>query len=122
LARVFACDDGVDNDGDGLVDFPEDPGCANATADRENPQCNDGVDNDGDGKIDFDGGASLDLDHDGHIDARFNPATPAVGAPDPQCTIASRNKEAAGGCGLGAELVFLLPLLARWRLVRHVSG
>jgi hypothetical protein len=50
-----------------------------------NPVCHDGFDNEGDGLLDFDGGASLDLDHDGFIDAQFNPAMPPVGAPDPQC-------------------------------------
>ncbi|MEQ9618200.1 MAG: cellulase family glycosylhydrolase [Deltaproteobacteria bacterium] len=29
-APVYACSDGVDNDGDGLIDYPEDPGCDNA--------------------------------------------------------------------------------------------
>jgi large repetitive protein len=51
------CSDGVDNDGDGLIDFPDDPGCADANDDSEDtagpPQCSDGIDNDGDGKIDF---------------------------------------------------------------------
>ncbi len=31
------CSDGVDNDNDGLVDFPTDPGCAFADDDTENP-------------------------------------------------------------------------------------
>jgi len=51
------CSDGKDNDGDGLIDFPDDPGCNSANADDEShapwPQCEDGRDNDGDGKIDF---------------------------------------------------------------------
>jgi hypothetical protein len=51
------CSDGIDNDGDGLVDFPDDPGCVNAEGSDEHagpyPQCSDGRDNDGDGKIDF---------------------------------------------------------------------
>lgn len=51
------CNDGKDNDGDGMVDFPDDPGCTSAEDDSENsppaPQCKDGRDNDGDGKIDF---------------------------------------------------------------------
>jgi cysteine-rich repeat protein len=46
------CDDGFDNDGDGLADFPADPGCQFATSGLENPACDDGIDNDGDGKID----------------------------------------------------------------------
>jgi len=46
------CSDGVDNDGDSLVDAG-DPGCAGPSADREDPACNDGLDNDGDGAIDL---------------------------------------------------------------------
>ena len=88
------CNDGVDNDGDGLVDFPADPGCHFATSDFENPACDDDLDNDGDGKIDWDGG-------------------PGMVTPDPECTVAYRNRETpsrSGGCGIGAELVLLLPL------------
>jgi large repetitive protein len=51
------CSDGIDNDGDGLVDFPDDPGCTSPDDDSEDsppsPQCSDGRDNDGDGLIDF---------------------------------------------------------------------
>lgn len=32
---VFACSDGIDNDGDGLTDFPADPGCSGASDDDE---------------------------------------------------------------------------------------
>lgn len=46
------CNDGVDNDGDGFIDFPADPGCASASG-IESPACDDKVDNDGDGKVDF---------------------------------------------------------------------
>jgi len=55
---VYQCGDGIDNDGDGLVDL-QDPGCSNAgdndEADETPPatQCSDGVDNDGDGRIDL---------------------------------------------------------------------
>ena len=45
------CADGVDNDGDGHVDFPADPGCRDS-AGMESPACDDDVDNDGDGQID----------------------------------------------------------------------
>jgi hypothetical protein len=31
------CNDGIDNDGDGLTDFPEDPACADASDDNESP-------------------------------------------------------------------------------------
>jgi endoglucanase len=48
----------VDNDADGLIDFPNDPGCGGATDNDETDplpaaQCDDGVDNDSDGLIDF---------------------------------------------------------------------
>jgi glutamine amidotransferase-like uncharacterized protein len=50
------CSDGVDNDGDGLVDAA-DPGCVDAGDNDETdpapPECNDGIDNDGDGLVDF---------------------------------------------------------------------
>ncbi len=53
-----ACDDGVDNDGDGLVDRA-DPGCAQDADDdeeelRERSTCLDGLDNDADGRVDLD--------------------------------------------------------------------
>ncbi|MPZ01013.1 MAG: hypothetical protein GEU97_24220 [Actinophytocola sp.] len=49
------CSDGVDNDGDKKIDYPDDPGCDSPEDDSEspNPQCSDGVDNDGDGKVDY---------------------------------------------------------------------
>jgi hypothetical protein len=88
-----ACSDGIDNDGDGLTDYPADPGCENGNdgneADNENKkQCNDGIDNDNDGLTDYplDPGCSgpgdddetggvlkecqdnVDNDNDGYID------------------------------------------------------
>jgi large repetitive protein len=51
------CSDGKDNDGDGMIDFPDDLGCVGHDDDSEgdppSPQCKDGRDNDGDGKIDY---------------------------------------------------------------------
>ena len=51
------CSDGKDNDGDGMIDFPDDPGCVSPMDDSEDsppsPQCADGRDNDNDGKTDF---------------------------------------------------------------------
>jgi endoglucanase len=38
----FACSDGVDNDGDGLTDYPDDPGCASATDSDELNEQQDG--------------------------------------------------------------------------------
>ena len=40
------CNDGIDNDGDGLIDFAGgDPGCRDATRRFEVPRCQDGLDN-----------------------------------------------------------------------------
>jgi len=73
------CIDGIDNDGDGLVDFPADLGCTSVSDNTEAPnptpppsppppavtQCSDGIDNDGDGKIDMvDSGCSSTTDND----------------------------------------------------------
>lgn len=48
------CQNTIDDDGDGQVDFPADPGCASDTDnDETNPQCIDGLDNDGDTRTDY---------------------------------------------------------------------
>jgi hypothetical protein len=54
-----ACSDGLDNDSDGLIDHPADPGCTGATDEDETDvappppaACSDGADNDGDGLVD----------------------------------------------------------------------
>ena len=51
------CSDGMDNDSDGLTDFPDDLGCVSETDDTEDSltsaKCQDGRDNDGDGKKDY---------------------------------------------------------------------
>ncbi|QSZ42988.1 hypothetical protein GJV85_13035 [Sulfurimonas aquatica] len=68
----MACNDGLDNDGDGLVDL-NDPGCTDINDNDEfneiippTPtfECNDGIDNDGDGRIDMaDSGCSSPEDN-----------------------------------------------------------
>jgi hypothetical protein len=58
------CSDGIDNDGDGSVDHPEDPGCAGQNALEEAPACDDGLDNDGDGFADWDGAGFTHPDPD----------------------------------------------------------
>ena len=52
LAEATLCANGIDDDGDGLVDTA-DPGCSDAAEDVEDPACNDGLDNDGEGGIDL---------------------------------------------------------------------
>jgi hypothetical protein len=62
------CSDGIDNDGDGDVDWPADRGCSGVNDPREFPDiaCQDGIDNDGDGAIDYgqDLGCASSLDGD----------------------------------------------------------
>ncbi len=52
------CGDGIDNDGDGKIDYPFDPGCDSAADDTEAnpttlPVCADGMDNDTDSQTDW---------------------------------------------------------------------
>ena len=97
IAGTPPCSDGLDNDGDGLSDWPDDPDCEDAD-DRDEfrsswtAACADGVDNDGDGATDWpddtdcaaQGARSeatpppacsdgLDNDGDGLVDAEADP-------------------------------------------------
>ena len=71
--NLTECSDGIDNDGDGLIDM-EDPDCTSEDDNTESGTsgpgpftvyaCSDGIDNDGDGKIDLqDPGCSDALDN-----------------------------------------------------------
>jgi hypothetical protein len=123
-----ACDDGVDDDGDGAVDLA-DPGCFAATDAFETnalAPCDDGFDSDGDGLVDWpdDPGCkdltwlyenpacSDDLDNDGDGKIDYD-GGPGGGTPDPHCTTPYRRKETA--CGIGFELAFVIPVLAQLR-------
>jgi cysteine-rich repeat protein len=125
------CSNGVDDDGDGLADFPNDPGCSSATDFLEVSAalpCDDGVDNDGDGLADFPDDPAcqtglspkenprcddgIDNDADGKAD--WDGA--GLGSPDPQCTVAWGDAEQASSCGIGAELVLAVAAL---RLLRR---
>lgn len=55
---LSGCDDGIDQDLDGLIDYPDDPGCTTPFDTNENdpvdtPACFDGIDNDTDGDTDY---------------------------------------------------------------------
>jgi len=95
------CDNGLDDDGDGLVDFGADPGCASAGG-IEAPACDDGLDNDLDGGTDWDGAGT--------------------GSADANCTVAYRTSERPRRCGLGFEVAFVLPALAALSRRRRSQG
>ena len=125
------CSDGIDNDGDGLIDYPADPGCGGPDSVTESPACQDGIDNDGDGKIDFDGGASAnhgvalgppdpgcpwpfaEIENPECDDGIDDDGNGLVDFADPKCSAAWPfwEKPPTPSCGLGAELSMIVPLL-----------
>ena len=125
------CNDGGDDDADGKVDFPADTGCTSAEDPSEQPECADGLDNDGDGGTDAGdpgcatpAGASEDpacddgQDNDGDRSFDFDGAN--SGSADAYCMAASTPVEAPPlTCGIGPELLALLPLL---RALRRRQG
>jgi hypothetical protein len=125
---VPACSDGLDNDGDGRSDHPDDPGCSSTEDASENEPslpCDDRIDNDGDGLFDFphDPGCShsnwpfedpqcddgIDNDGDGRVDWDGG----GLGEPDVQCVNRPfRNNESkTHNCGIGGELGVVLVLI-----------
>jgi hypothetical protein len=122
------CSDGADNDGDGLADFPDDPGCADAADLSEHAPdlpCDDGAHNDADGLADYpadpgcfgptfpmeDPPCDDGLDNDGDLLIDFGS--------DPYCEAPWFMFEGPlpSACGLGIELV--PPLGALLWLVRR---
>ncbi|MCX5743153.1 MAG: PPC domain-containing protein [Proteobacteria bacterium] len=62
ICALAVCNDGISNDGDGLIDYPNDPGCTSPDDPDETddcpsgpncPQCKNGVDDDGTGGTDY---------------------------------------------------------------------
>ena len=67
LAEPADCNDAVDNDADGLIDYPDDPGCSEITDNSELdpvPECRDGLDNDNDGSVDHPADTSCESPED----------------------------------------------------------
>jgi uncharacterized membrane protein len=130
------CANGIDDDGDGAVDFPADPGCISAEDEGErSPRhvCDNGLDDDGDGAADWPADAAcgylkgvrehtecddgLDNDGDGRIDWDGADLTD----PDPECAgDPLRVIEHPWYCGLGFEVALVvLPLVTAVRRFRQ---
>lgn len=96
-----ACQDGIDNDGDGLIDFAGgDPGCDSPTDLSETSTllpCDDGDDNDGDGRTDFDPATFADV-AGGFAAGTGDPGckSPDWSREDPACQDALDNDSYAG--------------------------
>jgi hypothetical protein len=101
------CDDTLDNDGDGYVDYPDDPACRTLEWAREDARCQDGLDNDGGPGTDFDGGASI-----------LGPGGADPAGPDPQCEGRPWRNREGKGCGMGVELALGLVALGALRRLR----
>jgi len=129
------CDDGLDNDGDGLSDFPDDPGCmapADTLERASDLVCDDGLDQDGDLATDHPADLGcpdpagrredpecedgIDNDGDGRIDWDGGPQGLLH---DANCTDRPwRDSEIQiplSACGLGFEVGPVLLLLLRRR-------
>ena len=129
------CDNGLDDDLDGEVDYPADPGCASPSWPLEDPECDDHVDNDGDGFCDSpestceDGSLPGDptcglpfllAEAPGCDDGLDNDGDGFVDMDDPGCASpADRYKTV---CGLGFEVVLVLPLILLARARRRLRG
>jgi len=119
------CSDGLDDDGDGLTDYPADPGCSSANDDDERDAalvCDNGVDEDGDGLFDWpaDPGCDDSLDTSEHSssllcdDGLDNEGDGFTDFPaDPECTSPTSPNEGPAPyvpvtSGLGSGLLMLL--------------
>ena len=131
------CSDGKDNDGDGVIDFPDDPGCTSADDESEDSsalaQCSDGRDNDMDGKTDYptDPGCFAAQQDDETDDCPSGPSCPQCSdgkdndgngqmdyPNDPGCSAAADNDEyteSPGACGSNVHIQQL-------PFDKHVSG
>ena len=81
---VTVCTNGIDDDGDGLADYPSDPGCTSPFDNSEKEAghvCDDGADNDGDQKIDFRIDGSGDPGCDGPTDSSETDGEAAISSP-----------------------------------------
>jgi len=120
---VIECSDGLDNDDDGAIDFPDDPGCASANDVSEKAAvalaggqlaCDDGLDNDGDGLVDMaDPGCLAPIlgpENPPCNDNQDNDGDNLIDMADPGCSSWPYTEKGIQ-CGYGAELVLPLGFL-----------
>lgn len=115
LDPAAACGDDLDSDGDGLADYPDDPGCSGPDDLLERSAalaCDDGVDNDGDGRADFDPVTHADP-RAGAGDRDCASPTGASESPALEASVPGRVRTplASFGAGVGASLVVALAVL-----------
>jgi len=120
---VVECSDGLDDDGDETVDFPEDPGCTSANDVSEKAAvafvsgllaCDDGLDNDGDSLVDMaDPGCPSPIsgpENPACNDNLDNDGDSLIDMTDPGCANWPYTEKGIQ-CGYGAELVLPLGFL-----------
>jgi uncharacterized protein YkwD len=103
-APSYACSNGADDDADGKVDYPADPGCTSTTDNDEynaapppppapSYACSNGADDDGDGKVDYpaDPGCTSTVDND-----EYNAAPAPTPTPVPTQPACSNGKDDDG--------------------------
>lgn len=120
------CADGIDNDGDGLADYPADLQCWGRGDNSERLDCSDQIDNDGDGLVDYPADPGCNFSQLSKEDPQCNDGVDNDGdtlvdwPQDGGCAGAWDDDETPAtppSCGLlGAEpLVVGLPVFWRWR-------
>jgi large repetitive protein len=130
---VAQCNDGTDNNGDGKIDYPADPGCTSTGDNSEDtvcpgptcPECADGIDNDGDTRIDYPADPSCT--------AASGPSEMCTGEDDPILPITAATtvdtlvgaiNDHSPSCGStgGADRVFTLDIPALATLTLDTEG
>lgn len=122
---IAACEDGLDNDGDGLTDYPSDPGCISASDNSEREaagaQCDNGVDDSDSEDIIADYPADVGCAGPTDNDERnqCNDATDNDGdgrtdyqgvAPDSKCSSAADNDESPKDSCSDTDAGIVLPI------------
>jgi hypothetical protein len=105
------CSDGIDNDADGAIDFPLEPGCDSLTDNDEAddcfptigpncPQCSNGIEDDGDGLTDYpDDPGCTSASSDSEVDCLDTGALVTITGPVTTGTTVGSGDDYQGGCG-----------------------